>query len=166
MNYYLGIDIGTTSAKAVAFSEKAEVLSSISYEYSMQHPQPDRSEQDPDEIFSAVVKGINEVLQTMSPFSPLFVSFSAAMHSFIAVDVAGSLLTQCIIWADNRADCIARDLKLTEQGKYCYDVSGVPVHSMSPLCKLLWFKENEPAVFISAYNFIAFSGGETLMRLH
>ena len=41
MNYYLGIDIGTTSAKAVAFSEKAEVLSSISYEYSMQHPQPE-----------------------------------------------------------------------------------------------------------------------------
>ena len=154
MNYYLGIDIGTTSSKAVAFSVTGEVLTSFSYEYGMQHPRPNRSEQDPDEIFAAVVKAINSVLKTLAPFNPVFISFSAAMHSLMAVDDDGGLLTQCIIWADNRADGIAENLKNTEFGKYCYETSGVPVHSMSPLCKLFWFKENEPAIFHAAFKFI------------
>ncbi len=143
MNYYLGIDIGTTSSKAVAFSEKGTVLSSVSIGYDMQHPLPNQSEQDPDEIFDAVVSGITETLAAMLPHTPVFISFSAAMHSLLAIDKQGNLLTQCIIWADNRADVIAENLKHSEEGKYCYHETGVPVHSMSPLSKLLWLKEND-----------------------
>ncbi|MES2648959.1 MAG: gluconokinase [Bacteroidota bacterium] len=154
MNYYLGIDIGTTSSKAVAFSEKGTVLSSVSIGYDMQHPLPNQSEQDPDEIFDAVVSGITETLAAMLPHTPVFISFSAAMHSLLAIDKQGNLLTQCIIWADNRADVIAENLKHSEEGKYCYHETGVPVHSMSPLSKLLWLKENDAETFKAAYKFI------------
>ncbi|CAN5641199.1 gluconokinase [soil metagenome] len=154
MNYFLGIDIGTTAAKTVAFSENGTVLASVAFEYGMQHPQPNRSEQDPDEIFDAVIKGTTTVVKSLAPNQPIFISFSAAMHSLIAVNEAGDLLSQCIIWADNRSDKIAEDLKNTALGKYCYHATGVPVHSMSPLCKLLWLKENEPLIFNTAYKFI------------
>ena len=154
MNYYLGIDIGTTSAKAVAFSQQGEVVASYSLEYEMYHPQPDWSEQNPDEIFEAVLNGIDKVVHKMSSRPPLFVSFSAAMHSLIAIDDEGNLLSQCLIWADNRADEIAENLKNSDKGYQFYKASGVPVHSMSPLCKLLWFKENEPGIFNSAFKFI------------
>lgn len=154
MSYYLGIDIGTTSSKAVAFSEKGEVLASYSFGYEMQHPQDDRSEQDPDEIFAAVINGINKVVKTFEQDPPLFISFSAAMHSLIAVDDKGNLMTQCIIWADNRADVIAEKLRNTDKGKQFYEASGVPIHAMSPLCKLLWFKEHQPGIFNNAFKFI------------
>lgn len=154
MNYYLGIDIGTTSLKAVAFDERGQIIASFSFAYEMHHPVPERSEQSPDEIFMAAVNGMNKVVQTLAPDTPLFVSFSAAMHSLIAVDEKGNLLTQCIIWADNRADVIADTLRQTNKGQEFYHLSGVPIHAMSPLCKLLWLKEHEPDIFNNAFKFI------------
>ncbi|HEX8675863.1 MAG TPA: gluconokinase, partial [Segetibacter sp.] len=154
MNYYLGVDIGTTSSKAVAFSEKGEVIANYSFGYEMQHPQPNWTEQDPDEIFEAVINGINKVVQTFAPNLPRLISFSAAMHSLIAVDDKGNLMTRCIIWADNRADMIAEKFRDSDKGQQFYEATGVPVHSMSPLCKLLWIKEYQPDIFNTAFKFI------------
>lgn len=154
MNYYLGIDIGTTSSKAVAFSYKGEVIASYSFAYDMQHPHATWSEQDPNKIFDAVINGINKVLKSLAPGLPLFISFSAAMHSLIVIDDKGNLMTKCIIWADNRADVIAENLRNSERGYRFYRASGVPVHSMSPLCKLIWFRQNEPEIFNAAFKFI------------
>jgi gluconokinase len=154
MNYYLGIDIGTTSSKAVAFSETGEVVADCSFGYQMHHPQTGWSEQDPEVIFTAVVDAINKVILALGPHLPLFVSFSAAMHSLIAVDEKGEPLTPCIIWADNRSDLIAQKLRATEVGKQFYHSTGVPIHSMSPLTKLLWLKENAPEIFQTAFKFI------------
>jgi gluconokinase len=154
MNYYLGIDIGTTSSKAVAFSESGEAIANSSFPYPMHHPKAGWSEQDPEEIFRAVINAIEKVIQTLAPNLPLFISFSAAMHSVIAVDEKGNPLTPCIIWADNRSDLNAQTLRASEEGKRFYDLTGVPIHSMSPLCKLLWLQQNAPQIFKTAFKFI------------
>lgn len=154
MNYYIGIDIGTTAAKTVAFSETGEALARFAFDYTMYHPQPDYSELNPDEIFDAVIQGIQQVLQTLHPHYPVFISFSAAMHSLIVVNDKAQLLTPCIIWADNRATAIAGKLKDTAEGKRFYGAAGVPIHPMSPLCKLLWLKEHEEQLFNTAFKFI------------
>ena len=154
MNYYLGVDIGTTSVKAVAFSARGEVLAKHAVAYGMRHPKPDWSEQDPAEIVQAVTDSINKVVATLAPAKPLLLSFSAAMHSLLAVDAAGKPLTPCIIWADNRAGLIAESLRDTDTGQRFYHATGVPVHAMSPFCKLLWLKVNQPAVFNAAHKFI------------
>jgi gluconokinase len=154
MNYYLGIDIGTTATKTVAFSNEGAVLASVAQGYAMQHPQPGFSEQNPDEIVQAVVQGIYEVTQQLPGGKPLLVAVSAAMHSLIAVDEQGVPITPCIIWADNRSASIAHQLRNSENGKTFYSLTGVPIHSMTPLCKLLWFKEQQPELFEKAYKFI------------
>ena len=154
MDYYLGMDIGTSSAKAVAFSSEGKVLERRAVSYGMRHPAPDRSEQDPDEIYRAVCKCLEEVVAALKPGRPLLVSFSAAMHSLLAVDARGNPLTACMIWADNRAAAIAEELKSSETGKSFYQLTGVPIHPMSPLCKLLWLRQEEPAIFYSAARFI------------
>jgi gluconokinase len=155
MNYYLGVDIGTTSLKAVAFSSNGDVLSKHSISYEMRHPQPHWSEQDPNEILKAVINGINIILESLAPAQPAVVSFSAMMHTLIAVDETGEPLTNCWIWADNRAGEQAEQLKNTETGRKFYHATGVPIHAMSPLCKLMWLKEHEPAIFSKAYKFIS-----------
>jgi len=154
MNYYLGIDIGTTSVKAVAFSGRGEVLAKQAVQYGMQHPQPAWSEQDPHEIEQAVTASINHIIASLAPARPLLLSFSAAMHSLLAVDATGRPLTNCIIWADNRAAEIAGSLRDTDTGQGFYHATGVPVHAMSPLCKLLWLKSNKPVIFTTAHKFI------------
>lgn len=154
MTYYLGIDIGTTSTKAVAFSERGEMVAIHSSFYTMYHPREGWSEQDPEEIVGAVLTAVNNVLQSLAPDAPRFVSFSGAMHSLIAVDSTGAPLTPCIIWADNRAADIATGLRHSDQGAALYHATGVPIHPMSPLCKLLWLKSEEPGLFHQAARFI------------
>jgi gluconokinase len=154
MNYYIGIDIGTTSTKAVAFSIDGNTVAKETIGYAILHPRPNYSEQNPDEILEAVINCIGAVTRALPQQQAVFISFSAAMHSMMAVDETGKPLTHCIIWADNRAAEIADELRAIEQGARFYHETGVPIHAMSPLCKLLWFRENEPTIFRNAAKFI------------
>ncbi len=154
MNYYIGIDIGTTSTKAVAFSGNGSIIARETIGYSILHPQPSYSEQDADEILEAVINSINKITNSIKNDTAILVSFSAAMHSIMAVDEEGNPLTNCIIWADNRAGEIAEHLRETTTGIDFYHKTGVPIHAMSPLCKLLWLKENRFDLFTTAAKFI------------
>lgn len=153
--YYLGLDVGTTSAKAVAFSTTGEVLASASSTYKMHHPQPNWSEQNPEEVFNAVVSCCNKVVSSLPSYTAALVAFSSAMHGLLVVNKNGEPITNCIIWADNRAGEIAERLKDSEWGEEIYHITGVPIHAMSPLCKLIWLKENNPAIFKTAHKFIS-----------
>jgi gluconokinase len=154
MDYYLAIDIGTTATKTVAFSETGECLAIQSISYPIIHPEAGWSEQEPSEILQAVINGINTVIKALDQHKIICVSFSSVMHSLIAVDVNGKPLTRTIIWADNRAQEIAKDLRQSETGRNFYQLTGVPVHAMTPLCKLLWMKESEKEIYSKAYRFI------------
>jgi gluconokinase len=154
MKYYLGADVGTTSVKVVAFDAEGEILARHTCAYEMIHRKPDWSEQDPDLIFRSFVAAINKVYSSLPSGKPVLISFSAAMHSLMAVDENGQPLTSCIIWADNRSAAYAEALNESPTAKDFYQRTGVPIHAMSPFCKLLWLKEHEPVIFSSAYKFI------------
>ncbi len=76
------------------------------------------------------------------------------MHSLLAVDAAGKPLTHLITWADLRSSKQAEALKQSDAGKRIYQRTGTPIHPMSPLCKLLWMKDENPALFENAHKFI------------
>ncbi|CAN5386265.1 gluconokinase [soil metagenome] len=152
MKYILAVDIGTTSAKALVVSEKGEVLASAQEFYPTQHPQADFAEQDAEVIFQAVKKIIRQSADKVSGKIDAL-SFSSAMHSLMAVDKKGEALTPLIIWADLRSKNEAHEI-LSRGGQKIYEETGTPIHSMSPLCKLLWIKKNQPDILASAFKFI------------
>jgi gluconokinase len=154
MPYMIGCDIGTTNVKAVAFdSVSGNILASHSIGYDMVHPHPDWSEQDADEIFDATCQSLKAVFTAQANDKLLGVSFSAAMHGLMALDHKGKRLTNLIIWADNRSSEIAASLKKSKVGKRIYKQNGTPIHAMTPLCKLMWMKQNQPDVFRGAGKF-------------
>ncbi|NML36108.1 gluconokinase [Chitinophaga sp. G-6-1-13] len=148
--YIIGVDIGTSSAKTIGLApQHSAVVGVYQQAYATRYPQPGYAEQDPLLLLDAVKKGIREVvLQAGRP--PAAVSFSSAMHSIMAVDKEGNALTPLILWADNRSEPQALALKDTEAGKRLYRQTGTPVHAMSPLCKLRWMREEQPALFARA----------------
>ena len=151
--YFVGIDVGTTTTKAVAFDKNGNVLSQYSSGYGMTHPQPNWSEQNPEEIYEAFQKSLS-VIVPPSLAAKSIVSFSSAMHGLIAVDEAGKPLTQLLLWADNRATDLAKQLKATELGQELYHRTGIPIHPFSVFSKILWLKENEPEIFSKTHKFI------------
>ena len=154
MEYFLGIDIGTTSVKSIAFSKEGKSLCESSIPYLIHHPFPDWSEQDPEEIVRALVKTVENILQELHPQLPLLCSFCSAMHSLIAVDKKGMAISPSIIWADNRAAGISAEIHKANRAKSLYEHTGLPIHAMSPFCKLLWLKENQKDLFDKAYKFV------------
>ncbi|MED4883781.1 gluconokinase [Bacillus smithii] len=155
--YVIGVDIGTTSTKSVLFSAEGSVISRHGIEYSLFSPTPETAEQDPEEIFRAVVNTIKRTIQDshVQPSDILCVSFSSAMHSVIAVDKEGKPLTNCITWADNRSAKWAEKIKKEMNGHEIYRRTGTPIHPMSPLSKLTWLRNEHPEIFARSYKFIS-----------
>lgn len=89
------------------------------------------------------------------PDDILFLSFSSAMHSVIAVDAEGRPLTPCITWADNRSGEYTARLKREQVGHDLYLRTGTPIHPMSPLTKLMWMRHEEQELFAKTYKFIS-----------
>lgn len=156
-SFYLGVDIGTTSTKAILYTKLGEVVTSYTINYPLHTPNPLVAEQDPDEIVDAVLGTIRETMRKsdISTDQLNFISFSSAMHSLIAVDQDGSLLTNSITWADTRSAEYAKKIKEEHNGHEIYLRTGTPIHAMSPLAKLVWLKEEKPAIFEKATKFIS-----------
>ncbi len=142
----IGVDIGTTSTKAVAYDTRGRPGASSSVGYPLQEPVPGYAEQDPDQILEAVLTTLTEVVAAADrPIAG--VSFSSAMHSLIGLDPAGTPLTPSVTWADSRAGPQAERLRASPRGLALHRRTGTPVHAMSPLVKLMWFREQEAQLF-------------------
>lgn len=155
MEYIVGIDIGTGSTKGKAFDRGGKVIAGDSASYPTLKPAPAYFEQDPEEIFQAVLNVIRSVASRLKSKNIAAVSFSSAMHSVIAVNRDGKALTKSIIWADARSTAISQRIKAMPESHAVYLRTGTPLHPMAPLSKLLWIRENQPDIFGQAYKFIS-----------
>jgi len=154
MQYVIGIDIGTTNSKAVAFTTAGEVLGSAGGTYAVVTDADGRHELDPDRLMEVVVLALGQVLETVGREGLTGISFSCAFHSLLLVDDRGMPLTRAMTWADLRPSVQAKTLKGSEAGRRIYQHTGTPIHAMSPLCKLLWLKETQSDLFQRAARFI------------
>jgi gluconokinase len=154
MEYVIGVDIGTGSAKAVALNNHGKPVATSQIYYKISSPRPGYSEQDTEIIWEAFVKCIKEVILKIKQV-PLSVSISSAMHGLMVIENKNIPITPLITWEDTRSDRIAKDLRNSSKGKNIYKSTGTPIHSMSPLCKIKWLKENESQIFKRAFKFIS-----------
>ena len=152
----IGVDIGTTSTKAVLFNTNGEVQQKAQIEYALHTPRVDVSEQDPDIIVKAVTETILEVVHkgAVQQDALQFISFSAQMHSLLLIDEQQRPMTKSMTWADNRARFAAEDLLNHHDGHGIYQRTGTPIHAMSPLSKLWWLKQDETALFEAATRYV------------
>ncbi|WP_333657261.1 gluconokinase [Tissierella praeacuta] len=155
--FSVGIDIGTTSTKAILFDENGKMYGKASKEYPINTPSPAMREQNIQEIFNAVITTLGEVSKLAKDLKGeiSFVSFSCMMHSIIAVDENCNPLTECIIWADSRSVDYAEEYKNNGKGIELYKRTGTPCHPMSPLYKIMWIRDNQPEIFNRTYKFIS-----------
>lgn len=140
----IGVDLGTTATKAVAFSAAGEEVASAAHGYPLAEPHPGHAVQDPHLIWDAVLATVREVAEAVGAARVAGLSFSTAMHSVLGLDAALAPLTAVVTWADTRAAAQAERLRASAGGLALHRRTGTPIHPMSPLTKLMWFREQEP----------------------
>ena len=86
----IGLDLGTTSTKAVAFTVSGDQLATASHGYPLDTPHPGHAVQDPEKILAAAYAAVNEVVTEVGADRVAGISFSSAMHSLLGLDASGS----------------------------------------------------------------------------
>lgn len=142
----IGVDIGTTSTKAVAFTEDGAAGPSHGAGYALDEPSPGHAVQDSDAILDAVVESLRETVAQVGAERVEGLAFSSAMHGLIGLGADGRPLTPLVTWADTRARAQAERLRAGAGGLSLHRRTGTPLHPMSPLPKLVWFLEQEPSL--------------------
>ncbi|MEL7511790.1 MAG: gluconokinase, partial [Cyanobacteria bacterium J06554_3] len=154
MRYVVGVDIGTSSTKAVLFDANGQQVGRSGQGYVLRSPEPGAAEQDPNDILQATLQTVKAVVQDsgIDESHVLGLAFSAAMHTLLLIDEANQPLTPLFTWADNRSDrlidAITRQAEQTRPT--LYQRTSLPIHPMSPVVKLAWLKQAQPDVFARA----------------
>jgi gluconokinase len=159
---FIAVDIGTTNVKAVAFDSDDALIFSTEIANQTYAPQEGWSEQVPEMVFENVctaIRATRAFLNQNRPSIPLQgIVFSAAMHGLVALDAQGQPMGNFMLWSDVRAQTEARELLLNGVGQRFYQKTGVPIHPMSPLLKLIWLRKNAPAICQKAHKFLGIKG--------
>ncbi len=143
---YLGIDIGTSSVKAVVVDGEQRILASASAALDLSRPRDLWSEQNPDDWWTAVERAVGELRAASGEAWSAIraIGLSGQMHGAVLLDEAGVPLRPAILHNDGRSHAEADELnrKLPEIGS----IAGVPAMPGFAAPKLLWLARYEPDV--------------------
>lgn len=153
MNYIIGMDVGTTATKGVLYDENGKEIFSARQGYPLIQEEVGQAEEDPQLIFDAVQNIIFKLAQKAKG-QIAAISWSSQMHSLIGLGENNKLLTNSITWADNRCAQVVERVKKSGLAHEIYDRTGMPIHPMAPIYKLLWIKQSDPALFAQAQRWI------------
>lgn len=155
MKRVIGVDMGTTNIKVIACAPDGTVVFRQEAPCDTIQTAPELSEQDPEAVLHLVNRLLKETFANIPATEIAAVSFSAAMHSIIALDAHGNHLTNAILWGDTRSYREERELKDAGIAEQLYRETGVPVHPSLPVCKIMWLKKYQPEVFEKAAKFVS-----------
>src|SRR3954447_4103382 len=146
MDVVIGIATGTTATKGVAAGLDGRLRARTSVHYPLSVPGPGRAELDPVQIQDAAVKALTDVAAACREQGDrvVAVSLSAFLHALVPMDAAGRPLGPVVTWADGRAGRQAEDIVAAGSSRKLQARTGTPVHPMSPLTKLAWYKATDP----------------------
>lgn len=143
---YLGIDLGTSSVKALLIDDSQAIIASASGSLEVSRPEPGWSEQDPADWIRATEEALDG-LKDGSPNSLAAVAgigFSGQMHGATLLDKQDQVLRPCILWNDTRSHLEAEALDADPQFR---KISGNIVFPGFTAPKLVWVCWNEPEIF-------------------
>ena len=145
--YYIGIDIGTSSVKALLIDSGGRVIKTAVPEYSFQTPKPLWAEADPLDWWEATQQAIKELLLKVQSSEIAGIGLTGQMHGMVAMNKEGSVLRPCIMWNDQRSHLECDEITERVGQKKILSITGNPVLPGFTAPKILWTQKNEPDLF-------------------
>jgi len=162
MSSLLGIDLGTSSVKVVAFAV-AGVLKGVGMaEYPILTPRLGYAEQDPEEWWRATIIAVRKALEKAGHPEILGIGFSGQMHGLILLDQRKRLVRPAIIWADQRSADLLSELKERVGVSLLAQQCGTAPTTGFLISSLYWLQKFEPealdrtATFLMPKDFLRF----------
>ena len=147
MTSHLGIDIGTSSVKAVLVDDDQTLIAEASAPLEVSRPLPLWSEQDPESWWSGTRVAVAALRARASgAWRELgSIGLSGQQHGATLLDASGKALRPCILWNDGRAGAECADL-LARVPDFTTRSSNTTMPGFTAP-KLLWVARREPEIF-------------------
>jgi xylulokinase len=152
----LSVDIGTSGARSVLFSEAGEIITSSYQEYPLVYPKPGWGELDAEIVWATFRKTVRDVAnkhQTQIKAMCL----SCMSNNIVPVRQDGTPIRNGILSFDTRATEEVKVI-LDAFGELAYfKIRGGRPRPVSGLCIIMWLKKNEPDTFSQTWKFMTFA---------
>ena len=142
----VGLDVGTTGAKAIAISETGEVLARAEIEYPLSMPQPGWAEQDPADWWSASEQALAQV----GAADAASVGLTGQMHGLVLLDGTDRVLRPAILWNDQRTGDECAEIEERVGFERLVALTGNRALPGFTAPKLVWVRKHEPEVWAQA----------------
>jgi len=153
----LGLDIGTTGCKASLFEDDGRLLASAWREYSIDMPHPSWAEQDAEQVWRLAQEAMSEVYHKLGGHQAILaLSLSVQGEAVMPVDRRGNALRPAILGMDTRTGGQNRWLEERFGNRDLFQRTGMPIHTINTLPKLLWLKDHDPETWEAAHRFLLY----------
>ncbi len=149
MGYLLGIDVGTTSTRALLIDEQGEIVAGHATEYELSTPRPNWAEQDPRDWWAATCNSVQAAIAQadLSPDAIEGVGLSGQMHGSVFLDEADEIIRPAILWCDQRTSDQCDDITETVGEDTVIAETLNPVLTGFTAPKIIWLRDEEPENF-------------------
>jgi xylulokinase len=146
MGYLLGIDVGTTSTRALLIAEDGTVVASHATEYPLSTPRPNWAEQDPLDWWAAACDSTRAALAQagVDGGDVAAVGLSGQMHGSVFLDGGDEVIRPAILWCDQRTarQCATITETVGERDVIAETLNPVLTGFTAP--KIVWLRDEEP----------------------
>jgi xylulokinase len=150
----LGIDIGTTGTKAVAFRENGDILSTAYCSYEELFPRPGWVEMDPNQMWKAVCDVIRKVAGEVATDPIKAIGVSVLGEAVTPIDKDLRPLYNTVPSVDARCKEQVNWWNKTIGAEEIYSITGQPLHTSYSINKVMWFRDEMPQVFSKTWKFL------------
>ncbi len=154
MSSLIGLDVGTTGCKAVVFDEDGSLLAAASREYPVDLPHPSWAEQDIEAVWDLALASMEEAIAAAAVREVAAIGLSVHGEAVTPVDASLRPLRPTILGMDTRTDAQNAWLRERFGAQALFERTGMPIHTVNTLPKLLWIREHEPDVWAAADRFL------------
>jgi sugar (pentulose or hexulose) kinase len=145
-DYLVGIDVGTTGAKALVVDLKGNLLGSGYQEYPCLYPKPNWVEQDAELVIQKTFEACREALANsgIDPKKVISVGFSTQRATFCLLDGDMSVIGgKFYRWQDNRALSEMEYIESKIPACELYQIVGMPITSTFSFSKIIWIMRKD-----------------------
>jgi xylulokinase len=150
----IGLDIGTTGCKAILFNVDGTLIARTYREYNVDIPNPRWCEQNLEKVWLLAQEAISEVVIISQVKEIKAIGLSVHGEAITPVDEGGRSIRPTILGMDARTWSQNDWLRERIGSEAIFARTGMPIHTINTLPKLMWIKENEPEVWKTANKFL------------
>ncbi len=147
MPLFLGLDIGTSGAKAIVCDGDGQIVAMALAEYPISSPHPLWSEQHPSDWWQGAQAAIREVVGAVDATQIMGIGLTGQMHGSVFLDADNQVIRPALLWNDQRTAAECNEINQRIGTQRLIEIAGNPALTGFQAPKILWVRNHEPANF-------------------